>query len=64
MTLSGGIDSALIYTLIKERLRRKIRAYTYIHSDEKTNEYAKVAKLVREYSEDVICIRSNMKKVQ
>ena len=54
ITLSGGLDSTTIYTLIKEKLNKNIKPFTFIHPDSPTNEYHKVVKLVDSY-EDIVC---------
>lgn len=54
LTLSGGIDSTTIYTLIKERLKRDIKLFTFIHPSSPTNEYDKVQKLCASY-DDMVC---------
>jgi asparagine synthase (glutamine-hydrolysing) len=53
LTLSGGLDSTTIYTLIKERLRRPITAFVFGHPGAVTDETAKVEALVRPYGDDV-----------
>ena len=55
LTLSGGIDSTTLYTLIKERLHRDIKLFTFIHPGSDTNEYEKVIKLTGSY-EDIVCV--------
>jgi len=54
LTLSGGIDSTTLYTLVKERLHRDIKLFTFIHPESDTNEYDKVIKLADSYS-DIVC---------
>ena len=58
LTLSGGVDSTTIYTLIKERLNKEIKLFTFIHPNSETNEYAKVIKLVSSYDDFVCTIQS------
>ena len=55
LTLSGGIDSTTIYTLIKEHFNVKVRLFTFIHPGSPTNEYEKVIKLAAEY-DDYVCV--------
>lgn len=59
LTLSGGIDSTTIYTLIKERLEKNIHPFTFIHPGADTNEYDKVLKLVKSYDDDVCVVSEN-----
>lgn len=59
LTLSGGVDSTTIYTLIKERLDKDIKAFTFIHPGSPTNEYEKVKKLVESYNDDVQIVQSD-----
>lgn len=59
LTLSGGIDSTTIYTLIKERLHRDIRLFTFIHPGSETNEYEKVIKLTGFYKDIVCTVKSD-----
>ncbi|KKQ86168.1 MAG: Asparagine synthetase [Candidatus Woesebacteria bacterium GW2011_GWB1_38_8] len=56
ITLSGGVDSTLIYTLIKEKLKVKIQPITFIHPGKETNEKRKVKKLVTEYGDKLITV--------
>jgi asparagine synthase (glutamine-hydrolysing) len=58
LTLSGGIDSTTLYTLIKENLNKDIKLFTYIHPGSATNEYSKVKKLVDSYGDSVITVKS------
>jgi asparagine synthase (glutamine-hydrolysing) len=58
LTLSGGIDSTTIYTLIKEKLNKDIELFTFIHPGSPTNEYSKVKKLVDSYGDSVITVQS------
>ena len=58
LTLSGGIDSTTIYTLIKEKLNKDITLFTYIHPGSPTNEYKKVKKLVDSYGDGVVTVQS------
>ena len=59
ITLSGGVDSTVIYTLIKDNLKKNIQPYTYIHPGSATDEFHKVAKLIGGYNEIACCVASN-----
>ncbi len=62
MTLSGGTDSTLIYTLIKEKLGNNITAFTYSNQNEKKDEYNLVEKLVKKYNDKVIKLEYDNEK--
>lgn len=51
MTLSGGLDSSVIYTLMKERLNKTVTVFTFTHPGSKTDESAAVRKLVEPYGD-------------
>ncbi len=51
LTLSGGIDSTTIYTLIKERLNRKIDLFTFSLPGSPYDETEKVINLVSPYKD-------------
>lgn len=53
MTLSGGIDSSLIYTLIKERLNKEIKVFSFVHPTKETDESEIVKLLTKEYKDDI-----------
>lgn len=53
MTLSGGIDSSLIYTLLKERINEEIKVFSFSHLNTKTDESEIVKKLVDGYNDQV-----------
>ena len=53
LTLSGGIDSSLIYTLLKERLNKEIKVFSFSHPSKKTDESEIVKKLVSHYNDNV-----------
>ncbi len=57
MTLSGGIDTSIIYTLIKEKLGYNIKAFTYSNEDKNIDEYSRVKKLAEKYKDDIVKIR-------
>lgn len=54
LTLSGGIDSTTIYTLIKNVLKREIKVFSFAHSNEATNELDKVEKIASVFG-DYVC---------
>lgn len=53
ITLSGGLDSAVIYTLIKERLGYTITPFTFVNTDSTLSEIDKVEKLTSQYGDKV-----------
>jgi asparagine synthase (glutamine-hydrolysing) len=59
LTLSGGIDSTVLYTLIKERLQKNIKLYTFIHPNSDTSEYEAVIKLISSYNDFICTVQSN-----
>ncbi|OHD05272.1 MAG: asparagine synthase (glutamine-hydrolyzing) [Spirochaetes bacterium GWD1_27_9] len=59
ITLSGGLDSTTIYTLIKAKLKRDIKAYTFVHRGSPTNEYDKVKWLTDSFSDTLECVESD-----
>ena len=59
ITLSGGLDSTTIYTLVKERLRQNIQPFTFRHPGSKTDEYKKVKDLTSFYDDEVRCVSSD-----
>jgi len=59
MTISGGIDSSLIYTLIKDNLKKDIKLFTFSHNNVQTDELPKVLKLAKLYNDEVEIIKSN-----
>lgn len=56
LTLSGGLDSSTIYTLIKERTDQKITVFTYDHPGRKTSELARVKSLTDKYGDELIVV--------
>lgn len=62
ITLSGGLDSATIYTLVKERLRKNIQPFTFRHPGSKTDEYEKVKDLTSFYNDEVRCVSADYSK--
>ncbi len=56
ITLSGGLDSSTIYTLIKERTGQKITVFTFDHPGRKTSELARVRSLTDKYGDELIVV--------
>lgn len=54
ITLSGGLDSSVIYTLAKENFSSAIKPFTFMHPGAETDESEKVGKLVGRYG-DTFC---------
>lgn len=54
LTLSGGIDSSVIYVLAKEKLSSPIKAFHFMHPNSSTDESKKVSKLVAAFG-DFFC---------
>ncbi len=61
LTLSGGIDSSVIYILAREKLNTKYTLFTYSHDNIKLDEYPIAEKLAQEYNDKIIKIRYNPK---
>ncbi len=57
MTLSGGTDTSVIYTLIKEKLGYNIKTFTYSNEDKSIDEYNRVKQLTEKYNDTVVKIR-------
>jgi len=53
LTLSGGIDSTVIYILTKEKINNTIIPFTYRHIGSKTDEYNIVKRLTQHYKDKV-----------
>jgi asparagine synthase (glutamine-hydrolysing) len=51
ITLSGGLDSTTIYTLVKEVLRKDLAPFTYSHPGASSNELEMVERLVAQYDD-------------
>jgi asparagine synthase (glutamine-hydrolysing) len=64
ITLSGGIDSTLIYTLIKERLGLKIQPFVFQHNDKKTDESTLAIDLAKGYSDTPIIVSQSTPPLQ
>jgi asparagine synthase (glutamine-hydrolysing) len=56
ITLSGGIDSTVLYTLMKERLRQKLHVFTFIHPGSPTNESDAVIRLAKDYGDTPVTV--------
>jgi asparagine synthase (glutamine-hydrolysing) len=69
ITLSGGIDSALIYTLIKEKLGLSIQPFIFKHNNKATDESELAISLTKRYGDEPIIVQDpnspleNLKKV-
>lgn len=53
LTLSGGTDSSVIYTLIKERLGLDVSVFTYSNADKNIDEFNRVKKLTEKYNDKI-----------
>lgn len=69
MTLSGGVDSSLIYTLSKERLNLDITPFSYLNNDSSKDEFKIAEKLSLKYNDRIVKVmydnkafRNNYKK--
>lgn len=56
ITLSGGLDSSIIYTLSKENLNAKYNIFTYSNKQKALDEYSTVCHLASDYGDEVIKI--------
>jgi asparagine synthase (glutamine-hydrolysing) len=54
ITLSGGLDSSIIYAIAKENLEVKIRSFHFMHTNAATDETDKVNRMVAHYN-DYFC---------
>jgi asparagine synthase (glutamine-hydrolysing) len=54
ITLSGGLDSSIIYAIAKENLGATIRPFHFMHSGASTDESDKVTRMVEHYN-DYFC---------
>ena len=59
ITLSGGLDSSLIYFLAKKYLKSNIKAFHFMHPNSPIDETDKVSKLVSIYDDYFCAIHSN-----
>lgn len=60
ITLSGGLDSTCIYTMIKDNLKKNIQAFTFNHSQNYLDETNLVKTLVRSYGDELLLIPNDM----
>lgn len=56
ITLSSGVDSTLLYTLIKEKLGYNITPFTYANDNKILNEYFRAKQLAEKYNDKIIKI--------
>lgn len=59
LTLSSGVDSSLIYTLIRERLNVRPTLFTFTNTASKINELNSVKRLVSEYKDELKIVKIN-----
>lgn len=62
LTLSGGIDSSVIYTLAKEKLNANYTLFTYSHKNTDLDEFLIAERLANEYNDKIIKIEYNNQK--
>lgn len=62
ITLSGGLDSTTIYTLMKEKINSNLKPFTFLHPGSPTDESSKVFRLAQDYNDEVITIQSDQNK--
>ncbi|MBU3546732.1 asparagine synthase (glutamine-hydrolyzing) [Polynucleobacter sp. MWH-Jannik1A5] len=60
MTLSGGVDSSTIYTLIKERLGLPVAVFTFDHPGAATSELDRVMALTSKYGDSCTVITDDL----
>lgn len=53
LSLSGGIDSSVIYTLIKERIKIPIDLFTFENSNSEFSELYQIKPLINKYSDSI-----------
>lgn len=69
ITLSGGVDSTLIYTLIKERLGISIQPFVFKHTNLETDESKLAINLAKKYGDKPVIVQDpkssldNLKKI-
>ena len=63
ITLSGGIDSTVIYSLIKEKTLLNIKPFIFKHSSEGTDESNLAINLCKKYKDDPIIIEDRSSKL-
>ncbi len=59
LTLSGGIDSTLIYTLIKEKLNINIKPFIFKHENLTTDESELAINLTKKYGDNPIIVNES-----
>ena len=59
LTLSGGIDSTTIYTLIKERLKKEVQLFTFSLPGSPSDETKKAIQLAESYKDRVTIIKDD-----
>ena len=59
ITLSGGLDSTLIYTLIKEKLGFNIQPFIFKHSNQATDESTLAVNLTKKYGDKPIIVEQS-----
>ncbi len=64
MTLSGGIDSSTIYTLLKEHSNAQVTPFLFSHEDSKTDEADQAKILTNKYKDDLKIITSSRRSFQ
>lgn len=57
ITLSGGLDSTTIYTLMKERLGVNVKPFTFVHQGSPTSEHKFAQKLASIYGDRVELVK-------
>ena len=69
ITLSGGIDSTLIYTIIKEKLGLSVQPFVFKHAYKGTDESQLAINLAKKYGDEPIIVQDstlplkNLKKI-
>jgi asparagine synthase (glutamine-hydrolysing) len=59
LTLSGGLDSTVIYTLAKEKLSSHAVPFTFSHPGADTDELARASRLAAEYGDKPVVVESS-----
>ena len=63
ITLSGGIDSTVIYSLIKENTSINIKPFIFKHSSKETDESELAINLCKKYNDDPIIIEDSSSRL-
>ena len=58
ITLSGGIDSTLLYILARKVLQADLQVFSYVHQDPRTSEEPIVGRLAHQFGDEVQWIRA------